>query len=165
MGFPFFYSLRISEYLVHSLLCSKMIKLIRSSEFVREEIVLKVIRRDIVIRFNSLTFAWTALSGFRSTGKPFFAQVALSGFQLAGCTIFFVFIPNFCLNRPFGFSIHRDAHFCPSRPFGFSTCRVVLCVVSFDYVCVCRVRQVVAVHGGQNHCNTENMLLITNGPS
>ena len=91
MGFPFCYSLCNSEYLVHSLLLPKMIELIRSPELVCEEIVLKVIRRDIVIRFNSLTFDWTALLGFRSTGKPFFAQVALSGFQLAGCTDFFVY--------------------------------------------------------------------------
>ena len=33
-------------------------------------------------------------------------------------------IPNFCLDRPFGFSVHRDTHFCPSRLFRFSTCRV-----------------------------------------
>ena len=131
-----------------------MTGLIRNLEVVDEEIVFEVIRRDIVIRFNSLTFAWIALSGFRSTGKPLFAQAALSGFRLAGCTDFFVFIPNFCLNRPFGFSVHRDAHFCPSRPFGFSTCRVILCVVSFDYVCVRRVWQIVAVHGGQDHCTT-----------
>ena len=91
MGFPFCYSLRNSGYLVHSLLRSKMIELIRSPKFVCEEIILKVIRRDIVIRFNSLTFAWTALSVFQSTGKPFFAQVALSGFQLAGCTNFFIY--------------------------------------------------------------------------
>ena len=97
-GFPFCYSLRNSEYFVHSLLRPKMIELIRSPELVSEEIVLKVIRRDIVIHFNSLTFAWTALSGFQSTGIPFFAQVTLSGFQLAGCTFFFVFIPNFCPN-------------------------------------------------------------------
>ena len=70
-----------------------MTGLIRSLELVDEEIVLKVIRRDIVIRFNSLNFAWTALSGFQSTGKPFFAQVTLSGFQLAGCTNFFLFYP------------------------------------------------------------------------
>ena len=89
MGFTFCYSLRNSEYLVHSLLRPKMIELIRSPELVREDIVLKVIQRDIDIRFNSLTFAWTSLSGFRSIGKPFFAQVALSGFQLAGCTDFF----------------------------------------------------------------------------
>ena len=91
MGFPFCYSLRISEYIVHLLLHPKMIELTRSSEFISEDIVLKVIRRDIVIRFNSLIFTWTALSGFQSTGKPFFAQVALSGFQLAGCMIFFVY--------------------------------------------------------------------------
>ena len=89
MGFPFCYSLHNSKYLVHSLLFPKMIELIRSPELVCEEIVLKVIRRDIVIRFNSLTFAWTALSGFQSTGKPFFSQASLSGFQLAGCTDFF----------------------------------------------------------------------------
>ena len=88
MGFPFYYNLHNSEYLVHSLLRPPMIGLIRSLELVGEEIVLKVIRRDIVIRFNSLTFAWTALSGFRSTGKPFFARVSLSGFQLVGCTDF-----------------------------------------------------------------------------
>ena len=33
-------------------------------------------------------------------------------------------IPNFCLDLPFGFSVHRDTHFCPSRLFRFSTCRV-----------------------------------------
>ena len=57
MGFPFCYSLHNSEYLVHSLLRPPMTGLIKSLELVGEEIVLKVIRRDIVIRFNSLTFA------------------------------------------------------------------------------------------------------------
>ena len=33
-------------------------------------------------------------------------------------------IPNFFLDRPFGFSIHRDTLFCPSLPFRFSTFRV-----------------------------------------
>ena len=86
MGFPFCYSLRVSEYPVHLLLRLKMIELIKNFEFVigSQEVVYKVIRRDIVIRFNSLTFAWTALSGFQSTGKPFFSQVSLSGFQLVG---------------------------------------------------------------------------------
>ena len=37
---------------------------------------------------QSLTFAWTALSGFQFTGIPFFAQAAFSGFELAGCTSF-----------------------------------------------------------------------------
>ena len=82
MGIPFCYSLHNSEYLVHFFLRPKMIELIRSSKFASEEIVLKVIRRDIVIRFNSLNFSWTALSGFQSTGKPYFAQVALSGVQI-----------------------------------------------------------------------------------
>ena len=110
MRFPFCYSLRIFKYLVYLLLSSKMIKLIRNSEFVSEEIILKVIQRDIVIRFNSITFAWTSLSGFQSTGEPFFAQVTLSGFQLAGCTdIFFYFIPNFCPNL----LVRRDAPFFP----------------------------------------------------
>ena len=101
MGFPFCYSLRTSEYLVYLLLRPKMIELIRNSELVGEEIILKVIRRDIVIRFNSLTFSWTALSGFQSTGIPIFAQAAFSGFRLAGCADFFHFIPSFCPN-PFG---------------------------------------------------------------
>ena len=53
------------------------------------------------ITLLSLIFAWTALSGFQSTGIPIFAQAALSGFRLAGCTDFFIFIPTFCPN-PFG---------------------------------------------------------------
>ena len=35
-----------------------------------------------------------------------------------------LYIPNFFLDRPFGFSVHRDTPFCPSRLFMFSTCRV-----------------------------------------
>ena len=42
------------------------------------------------ITLLSLIFAWTALSGFQSTGIPFFAQAAFSGFRLAGCTYFFI---------------------------------------------------------------------------
>ena len=102
MGFPLCYSLRISEYIVYLLLRPKMIGLIRSSEFFREEIVLKVIRRDIVIRFNSLTSAWTALSGFRSTVEPFFAQASLLCFQLARCTNFFVL--SLIFSRTFWFA-------------------------------------------------------------
>ena len=123
-----------------------MTRLIRNLELVGEEIVLKVIRRDIVIRFNSLTFAWTALSGFQSTGKPFFAQVALSGFQLAGCTIFFCFIPNFFPNLLF----RRDALVFPRHV----NLAGLLYVVSFDYIRVRRVRQVIAIHGSQDHCPT-----------
>ena len=98
-----------------------------------------MIRRDIVIRFYSLTFAWTALSGFRSTGKPLFAQVALSCFQLAGCTDF-CFILNFCPNL----LVRRDALFLP-RCVNLAG---LLCIVSFDYVRLRRVWQVVVVHGG-----------------
>ena len=53
--------------------------------------VLKVTLRDIVIRFNSLAFAWTAFFGFSVHRETLFAQVALSGFQLAVCTDFFYF--------------------------------------------------------------------------
>ena len=120
MGFPFCYNLHNSEYLVHSLLRPPMTRLIRSLEFVGEEVVLKVIRQDIVIRFNSLTFAWIALSGFRSTGKPFLPKSPFRVFNLPGVQIF-LFIPNFCLDRPFRFSAYRDALFCLSRPFRFST--------------------------------------------
>ena len=142
MGFPFYYSLLNSEYLVHPLLCPKMIGLISSSEFVSEEIILKVIRRDIVIRFNSLTFSWTSLSGFQSPGIPFLPKSPFWVFNLPGVQIF-CFIPNICLNRPFGFSIHRDAFVLP-RCVNLAG---LLYVISFDYVCVCRVWQVVAVNG------------------
>ena len=117
-----------------------MTGLIRSLELVDEEIILKVIRRDIVIRFNSLTFAWIALSGFQSTGKPFFAQVALSGFQLAGCTDFFVL--SLIFSRTF--LVRRDALVLP-RCVNLAG---LLCVVSFDYVCVHRVWKVVDIHSG-----------------
>jgi len=53
--------------------------------------------------WKSLTFSWTALSGFKSTGS-----------------IFLFCVPNFCLDRPFGFSVHRDALYCLSRLFRFS---------------------------------------------
>ena len=99
-----------------------------------------MIQRDIVIRFNSLTFAWTALSGFQSTGKPFFAQVALSGFQLAGCTDSFIL--SLIVSRTF--LVRRDALFLPR----YVNLAGLLCVVSFDYVCVHRVRQVVSIHSG-----------------
>ena len=141
MGFPFCYSLHNSEYLVHSLLRPPMIGLISSLGLVGEEISLKVIRRDLVIHFNSLTFAWIALSGFQSTGKPFFAQVALSDFQLAGCTDFFYFIPNFCPNL----LVHRDAPFFLPRCVNLAG---LLCVVSFDYVRIRKVWQIVGIHGG-----------------
>ena len=104
------------------------------------QVVHKVIQRDIVIRFNSLNFSWTALSGFQSTRKPLFAQVALSGFQLVGCTDFFCFIPNFCPNL----LVRWDA-LVLTRCVNLAG---LLCVVSFDYVRVHRMWQVVAVHGG-----------------
>ena len=47
-----------------------------------------------------------------------------SGCKVIQWDIVLRFIPNFCLDRPFGFSFHRDTHFCPSRLFRFSTCRV-----------------------------------------
>ena len=58
----------------------------------KPKVVRTVIQLDIVIRFNSLTFSWTALSGFQSTEIPIFAQAAFSGFRLAGCTDFFHFL-------------------------------------------------------------------------
>ena len=42
-------------------------------------------------------------------------------------------VSNFCLDRPFGFSVHRDAHSCLSRPFGFSTYRAVLMIFLTKY--------------------------------
>jgi len=53
--------------------------------------------------WKSLIFAWTALSGFQSTGN-----------------VFLFCAPNFFLDRPFGCSVHRDALYCLSRIFRFS---------------------------------------------
>ena len=66
---------------------------------------------------KSLTFAWTALSGFQSTGNVFFCA------------------PNFCLDRPFGFSVHRGAHFCLSRPFRFSAQRALFVFFCILFCC------------------------------
>ena len=55
------------------------------------------------ITLLSLIFAWTALSGFQSTGIPIFAQAAFSGFRLAGCTDFsissFIFARTLLVRR------------------------------------------------------------------
>ncbi|AES70999.1 transmembrane protein, putative [Medicago truncatula] len=61
---------------------------------------------------KSLTFAWTALSGFQSTGS-----------------IFLFCAPNFCLDRPFGFSVHRDALYCLSCLFSILLKAEVLFIV------------------------------------
>ena len=53
----------------------------------------------VLFFWRSLTFAWIALSGFQSTGN------------------IFLYAPNFCLDCPFEFSIHRDAHFRLKPPF------------------------------------------------
>ena len=57
---------------------------------------------SLFLYMKSLTFVWITLSGFQSTG-----------------IIFLLYAPNFFLDRPLGFSIHRDAPFCLSLPFRF----------------------------------------------
>ena len=71
----------------------------------------QTIMLDAVVRFIP-SFAWTALSGFQSTGIPFFAQAALVGFSTCRVYIFFLFIPNFCPNLFHFYLVRRDAHFC-----------------------------------------------------
>ncbi|RHN58938.1 hypothetical protein MtrunA17_Chr4g0007771 [Medicago truncatula] len=39
------------------------------------------------------------------------------GFQPIRIIIFFLYVSNFCMGRPFGFSVHRDALFLPKPPF------------------------------------------------
>jgi len=57
----------------------------------------------VVFFFKSLTFAWIAYAGFQSTRN------------------IFLYAPNFFLDHPFRFSVHRDAQFFLSRLFRFST--------------------------------------------
>ena len=104
----------------------------------------QTIMLDAVVRFNP-SFAWTALSGFQSTGIPFFAQVAFSGFRLAGCT-FFIYIPNFCPNLSFCFLVRRDAHFCLDY-FILFVQRVSLYEVFFNCVRIHRGWKILAIHG------------------
>ena len=67
---------------------------------------------DAVVRFNP-SFAWTALSGFQSTGIPLFAQVALVGFST--CRVYSSFLLlSLTFARTFlFFLVRRDAHFLP----------------------------------------------------
>src|SRR3954469_1105728 len=77
----------------------KSVELLHDKQMTADDQVLS----DVVTCHESLTFAWTALSGFQSTGyfilfmSLIFAWIALSGFQSTE-TLFF------CLSRPFGFS-------------------------------------------------------------
>src|ERR1051325_1845575 len=51
-------------------------------------------------------------------------------------------IPNFCLDRPFAFSVYRDTLFCPSRLFRFSTCQVyIFLYISLTFSRTSLVRQ------------------------
>ena len=109
----------------------------------------KVIQRDIVVRFNSLTFSWTSLSIFQSTGIPFLAKSPFRVFNLPGVQIF---VLSLIFARTF--LVPRDALVLP-RCVNLAG---LLCVVSFDYVCVRRVRQVVTIHGGQDHCFTKEYI-------
>src|ERR1051325_45756 len=74
-------------------------------------------------------------------------------FNLSGYFLFIV--SNFCLDRPFRFSIHRDALFCLSRPFrvfDLPSCSFVLLdKVFLDCVSVYRMREFIAVHGCESH--------------
>ena len=60
----------------------------------------------------------TAFRVFSPPGNPFLPKSPFRVFNLPGVYIF-LFIPNFFLNRPFGFSIHRDAHFSQVALSGF----------------------------------------------
>ena len=55
---------------------------------------------SLFLCMKSLIFSWIALSGFQSTG-----------------IIFLLYAPNFFLDCPLGFPIHRDAPFFLSRLF------------------------------------------------
>ena len=49
--------------------------------------------------------------------------------------------------------------FLPKPPFRVFDLSGYFMCSTFDYVCVRRVRQIVAVHGGQNHCPTRKYAL------
>jgi hypothetical protein len=112
---------------------------------------------DAVVRFNP-SFAWTALSGFQSTGIPFFAQAALSGFRLAGCTVF-LFIPNFCPNLSHHFFFGSPG--CPFLPGLFYSFRPagLLYEVLFNCVRIHRGWKILAIHGRQQQGSARENLL------
>ena len=76
---------------------------------------------------------------------------------------FIIFCPSFCLDRPFGFSIHQEAHFCLGRPFGFSTYHSVLFIcldkVFLDYIGIHRVRKFHTIHVCKNQSSAGEGLL------
>ena len=99
---------------------------------------------DAVVRFNP-SFAWTALSGFQSTGIPFFAQAALVGFSTCRMYIFF-FLSLIFARTFFLFLVRRDAHFCLDY-FILFVQRVSLYEVFFNCVRIHRGWKILAIHG------------------
>ena len=82
-------------------------------------------------KYNLCQSARYMTKGIRS--RHFWTEVSYLGTKPAFIIIasfsFLFFIPNFCLDHPFGFSIHRECtffcapNFCLDRPFGFSVHR------------------------------------------
>ena len=75
------------------------------------------------------------------------------GYSIYRDNFFCFYVSNFCLDLPFGFLIHQDAHFCLSRPFGFSTYRAILFFlgkVFLDCICVHRASELFTIHSCKN---------------
>ncbi|KEH32983.1 hypothetical protein MTR_3g012390 [Medicago truncatula] len=65
----------------------------------------------------------------------------------------FVHVSNFCLDRPFGFSVHRDAHFCLSHLFRFATYRTFMFDrVFLDCTDIQRKCEFVTICSHEGHC-------------
>jgi len=69
------------------------------------------------------------------------------------CVSFYV--PYFCLDRPFGFSVHRDAHLLPKSPFqAFNLASLLM--IFFDYDCIllkAEILSTVPSHVSLPECN------------
>ena len=90
------------------------------------------------------------------------AHSCLSCVQSQRAFSYFFFVPNFCLDRPFGSSIHQEAHFCLGRPFGFSTYHAVLFFldkVFLDYIDINRIWEFNTIHVCENQSTTRESLL------
>ena len=54
-------------------------------------------------------------------------------------------VPNFCLDCPFGFSVHRDALYCLSRLFRFFAQRALFCIIFLDCDCILLEAEILSV--------------------
>ena len=101
--------------------CAQKEKSILMAMWNRDLIEFQLGYTPYVLRLSMLSAFWTRRFWLIPTGYyPWCFNQSANDHAGRSCS----FQSLFCLDRPFGFSVHRDTHFCLSCPFRFSTYRV-----------------------------------------